>query len=99
MTGHSYLNAMEQPGHTSTTRRLHSACCASNAIYILVLLLGLLQHSIGANTFNSIIDDQIQSLRLAQSYTNVTGLLNEVLATASTNANQVLSESTSPHPC
>ena len=38
----------------------------------------------------STINDQIESLRLAQSYTNVTGLLNEVVATANSGTNQIL---------
>ena len=38
----------------------------------------------------STINDQIESLRLAQSYTNVTGLLNEVVFTANSGKNEIL---------
>ena len=43
----------------------------------------------------STISDQIESLRLAQSYTNVTGLLNAVLSTADSGKNEVLGTDTS----
>ena len=66
---------------------------------ILRVLLGfvILHQSIGANTGASdakslntlIIDDQIQSLQLAQSYVDVSGLLRQVESTANT-TNQVL---------
>ena len=66
---------------------------------ILSVLLGfvILHQSIGANTGASdakslntlIIDDQIQSLQLAQSYVDVSGLLRQVESTANT-TNQVL---------
>ena len=60
---------------------------------------GILHQSIGANTGASdakslntlIIDDQIQSLQLAQSYVDVSGLLRQVESTANT-TNQVLGE-------
>lgn len=68
---------------------------------ILRVLLGfvILHQSIGANTGASdpkslntlIIDDQIQSLQLAQSYVDVSGLLRQVESTANT-TNQVLGE-------
>ena len=65
---------------------------------ILGVLLGfvILHQSIGANTGASdakslntlIIDDQIQSLQLAQSYVDVSGLLRQVESSANT-TNQV----------
>ena len=39
---------------------------------------------------SSTINDQIESLRLAQSYTNVTGLLDDVVASAETDRGHIL---------
>ena len=62
-----------------------------------ILAFGALHQCIGANagvsdakTLNAlIIDDQIQSLQLAQSYVDVSGLLKQVESTANT-TNQIL---------
>ncbi len=56
-----------------------------------VLCLTVLQRgSCQDARISSTINDQIESLRLAQSYANVTGLLNEVVATANSGTDQVL---------
>ena len=57
-----------------------------------LLAIGILHNTIGANTGASdpktlntlIINDQIQSLQLAQSYVDVSGLLKQVQSTANT---------------
>lgn len=58
------------------------ARCAANAQSL----------SPAATSINTIVQDQLESLRLAQSYANVTGLLNQVAATANSSANQILGE-------
>ena len=56
-----------------------------------MLCLTVLQRCSSQDTrISRTINDQIESLRLAQSYTNVTSLLNEVVATANSGTNDVL---------
>lgn len=71
--------------------------CAGHCVFAVLCLTVLQRGSCQDARISSTINDQIESLRLAQSYTNVTGLLNEVVATATSGKNQVLGIGFSGH--
>ena len=72
--------------------RIHKVCDPRAGHFVIaVLCLAVLQRCSSQDArISSTINDQIESLRLAQSYTNVTSLLNEVVATANSGTNNLL---------